>query len=93
MVRNPETGEREPKSKIVPYITPGGAVTLSRADVDNVVTEYGVAELRGTTLKERAVELIKIAHPDFREELFNEGVAIGILSERDRPKLANHFKK
>ncbi|MGI6787745.1 MAG: acetyl-CoA hydrolase/transferase family protein [Acholeplasmataceae bacterium] len=87
MVRNPETGVREPKSKIVPIITPGGAVTLSRADVDMVVTEYGVAELRGTSLKERAIALIKIAHPDFREELFNDAIKYGILSERDRVKL------
>jgi acyl-CoA hydrolase len=90
-VRNPETGEREPKSKIVPFITPGGAVTLSRSDVDNVVTEYGVAELRGTTLKERAIALIKIAHPDFREELFNNACEIGILSKRDRVKFNEDF--
>jgi len=91
LVRNPETGEREPKSKIVPFITPGGAVTLSRSDVDNVVTEYGVAELRGTTLKERAIALIKIAHPDFREELFNNACEIGILSKRDRVKFNEDF--
>ncbi len=91
LVRNPETGVREPKSKIVPIITPGGAVTLSRADVDNVVTEYGVAELRGTTLKERAIALIKIAHPDFREELFNDACHYGILSEKDRVKFSEDF--
>lgn len=42
---------------------------MSRADVDYVVTEYGVAALRGTSLIERAQALIKIAHPNFRDEL------------------------
>ena len=47
----------------------GAVVTTSRNDVDYVVTEYGIAWLRGLTVEERAKELIKIAHPDFREEL------------------------
>ena len=53
MVKNKETGEREEISKIVPFLKPGAAVSLSRNDVDMVVTEYGVAELRGTTISER----------------------------------------
>lgn len=56
-------------SKIAPYIEEGAAVTTSRNDVDYVVTEYGIAALKGKTLKERARNLIQIAHPDFREEL------------------------
>ena len=56
-------------SKIVPIIDEGAAVTTSRYDVQYVVTEYGVANLRYLNLRERAVELIKIAHPDFRPEL------------------------
>ena len=56
-------------SKITPYIDLGAAVTTSRNDVDYIVTEYGIAELKGKTLKERARNLINIAHPDFREEL------------------------
>lgn len=56
-------------SKITPYIEEGAAVTTSRNDVDYVVTEYGIAALKGKTLKERARNLIQIAHPDFREEL------------------------
>lgn len=56
-------------SKITPYIDHGAAVTTSRNDVDYIVTEYGIAELKGKTLKERARNLINIAHPDFREEL------------------------
>jgi 4-hydroxybutyrate CoA-transferase len=56
-------------SKIKPYITHGAGVTTSRYDVDNIVTEYGVAKLKGKTLKQRARALIDIAHPSFRDEL------------------------
>lgn len=56
-------------SKIVPFIEQGAAVTTSRNDVDYIVTEYGIAEMKGKTLKQRARNLINIAHPDFREEL------------------------
>lgn len=56
-------------SKITPYIDHGAAVTTTRNDVDYVVTEYGIAPLKGKTLKERARNLINVAHPDLREEL------------------------
>ena len=56
-------------SKVVPFIDHGAAVTTSRCDADYVVTEYGIAKLKGANLKERARQLINIAHPDFREEL------------------------
>lgn len=59
-------------SKIVPFIDQGAAVTTGRCDVDYVVTEYGVAHLWGKTLRERARELISVAHPKFREELTAE---------------------
>jgi acyl-CoA hydrolase len=55
-------------SRIVPKLA-GGIVTTSRSDADVVVTEYGVAELRGRSVSERAAALIAIAHPDFREKL------------------------
>lgn len=61
-------------SKIVPYIDHGAAVTTSRHDVHYIVTEYGIALLKGKTLKDRARALINIAHPDFREELKAEFV-------------------
>lgn len=57
------------KSKIVPLLDEGAAVTTSRNDVDYIVTEYGIAHLKGKTLRERADALIAIAHPDFRAEL------------------------
>jgi acetyl-CoA hydrolase len=56
-------------SRIVPQLRPGAGVVTSRGDVSYIVTEYGVAQLFGKSLKERARELIRIAHPDFREEL------------------------
>ncbi|MBM6830445.1 acetyl-CoA hydrolase/transferase family protein [Anaerotignum lactatifermentans] len=56
-------------SKIVPSLPEGTAVTTSRQDVDYVVTEYGIARLKGKTLLERGKALIAIAHPEFRTEL------------------------
>lgn len=58
-------------SKIVSKIDDYAAVTTSRNDVDYIITEYGVAALKGKTLKERSKALIKIAHPDFRQELID----------------------
>jgi acyl-CoA hydrolase len=82
LVKNPKTGEREEISKIVPQHALGSAVTLSRNDVDRVVTEYGIAELRGTTIAERVERLVAIAHPRFREELWRQALDAGILSLR-----------
>lgn len=56
-------------SKIVPFIDHGAAVTTSRNDVDYVITEYGIARLKGKCLKDRARQLIEIAHPDVQDEL------------------------
>ena len=59
-------------SKIVINLDEGAAVTTGRNDIDYVVTEYGIAALKGHTLKDRARALIEIAHPDFRGELIEE---------------------
>lgn len=56
-------------SRIVSTLTPGTTVTTPRHQVDVVMTEHGVAEMRGRTMRERAVALAGIAHPDFRDEL------------------------
>ncbi len=56
-------------SKIRPTLTPGSVVTTSKNTVDKIVTEFGVAELRGKTLQQRAHALIAIADPRFRDEL------------------------
>ena len=65
-------GERQRVSTIVGVHPAGTVITLLRSDTDYVVTEYGVAALRGASLAERAKLLIEIAHPDFREELRDE---------------------
>lgn len=56
-------------SKIVPFLDEGAPVTTSRNDIDYVVTEYGIAKLKGETNRQRARNLIEIAHPDFRDAL------------------------
>lgn len=65
----PSTASKGTISRIVPKLDYGASVTTSRNDVHYIVTEYGTADLRGKTLKERAKALISIAHPKFRNEL------------------------
>ncbi|MBR6614451.1 MAG: butyryl-CoA:acetate CoA-transferase [Lachnospiraceae bacterium] len=60
------------KSRIKPFVTPGGIVTCTRANTQYVVTEYGIVNLKGTSTWQRAEKLISIAHPDFRDELIAE---------------------
>lgn len=79
MVKNPVTGEREETSKIVPQLKQGAVVTLSRNDVNYVVTEYGMVNLKGTNVRERVKLLISIAHPKFRAELLEQAKALGIV--------------
>jgi ABC-type branched-subunit amino acid transport system substrate-binding protein len=59
-------------STIVPRLTEGAQITVASQDIDTVTTEYGVAELKGRTVKQRTEALIKIAHPDFRDWLRDE---------------------
>lgn len=72
IIAMPSTASGGKISRIVPLLDEGSAVTTSRNDVQYIVTEYGVAELRGKTLKQRAKSLIQIAHPDFRPQLIEE---------------------
>jgi acyl-CoA hydrolase len=65
----PSTAKEGAISRIVPTLTPGTHVTTGKNDVNYVVTEYGVAQLRGKSARQRAEALIGIAHPDFRAEL------------------------
>ena len=65
----PSTTKNDTISKIVPTLTPGSGVVTTRADVQTIITEYGIADLYGKTLRERTKLLINIAHPNFREEL------------------------
>ena len=64
-------------SRIVPQFAAGEVVTNSKNTVDKVVTEYGVAELRGRSIRERAHALVAIAHPAFRDDLARDAAALG----------------
>ncbi|AEH51318.1 acetyl-CoA hydrolase/transferase family protein [Pseudothermotoga thermarum] len=66
-------------STIVPLLPLGSPVTVPRQEIDYVVTEYGVAWLRGKTVRERAEALISIAHPDFRSWLMEEARKLGLI--------------
>ncbi len=68
----PSTASGGKVSRIVPTLTPGAGVVTSRGDVHYVVTEYGIADLHGKTIRERAMALIHISHPDHREQLMEE---------------------
>ena len=65
----PSTAKNDTVSRIAPVLSPGTHVTTSKNDINYVVTEFGVAQLRGKTAHQRAEALIGIAHPDFRAEL------------------------
>ncbi len=67
------------RSKIVSQLTRGSVVTTLKNTVDKVVTEWGVAELRGATLRERALRLSSIAHPEHRDDLLREAHELGYL--------------
>lgn len=68
----PSTAKKGSLSRLVPALERGAGVVTTRAQVDYVVTEWGIAELRGRSRAERARDLINIAQPDFREELERE---------------------
>jgi acyl-CoA hydrolase len=75
----PSTAKNDSISRIVPVMSPGTHVTTSKNDVNYVVTEFGVAQLRGKSAKQRARELIGIAHPNFREELTGQARLMGLF--------------
>ena len=66
-------------SRIVPYMLEGVGITLTRGDIQYVVTEYGIAYLHGKNIRERAMELIAIAHPDFRHWLIEEAKSRNLI--------------
>ena len=73
------TAEEGRVSRIVPHLREGAGVTLNRGDVQYVVTEHGVAYLHGKSVRERAMELIRIAHPSFRPWLIEEAKRLGLI--------------
>ena len=63
----------------MPYFHPGNITTVPKYDVVYNVTEYGIAELRYKTVRQRAESLIAIAHPIFRDELFAKAKEMGLI--------------
>jgi len=72
IIAMPATAKNGTVSRIVAHIAEGSGVVTSRGHVHYVVTEYGVASLRGKSIRERALELIRVAHPKFRAKLLAE---------------------
>ena len=75
----PSTAAGGEVSRIRSTLTPGSMVTTLKNTVDHIVTEYGVADMRGRSISERAAALIGIAHPRFREDLTAEARTLGYL--------------
>ena len=66
-------------SRIVPFLDSGAGVTLNRGDINYIVTEYGVAYLHGKNIRERAMDIISIAHPKFRAELIERAKKFNLI--------------
>lgn len=75
----PSTAKGDSISRIVPMLTPGTHVSTSKNDINYVVTEFGVAQLRGKSAGQRAREMIAIAHPTFRPELTQAAQRMNLL--------------
>jgi acyl-CoA hydrolase/GNAT superfamily N-acetyltransferase len=85
IIAMPSTAKGATVSRIVPTLAEGAGVVTSRADVHYVITEYGVAYLHGRTVRERALELIHVAHPKFRAELL-EAIQDRAYLYKDQPR-------
>jgi acyl-CoA hydrolase len=75
----PSTAKNDSISRIVPSLSPGTHVSTSKNDINYVVTEFGVAQLRGKSAKQRAQEMIAIAHPNFRAELTEQAKRVNLI--------------
>lgn len=85
----PSTAHGEAISRIVTHLSRGAGVVTTRGDVHYVVTEYGVAYLHGKSIQERALALISIAHPKYREQLLKEAIEAKYV----RPEMADFGNK
>ncbi|MCK5348665.1 MAG: acetyl-CoA hydrolase, partial [Desulfobacula sp.] len=68
----PSTAQNGKISRIVPHLSEGAGVATTRGDIDIIVTEYGIAEMRRKSIYQRVMELARIAHPEFRKELIEQ---------------------
>ena len=85
IVALPSTAKEGKVSRIVAHLSPGAGVVAGRGDVHYVVTEHGVAYLRGKSIQDRAMALISIAHPEFRARLLREAIGANYV----RPEMAD----
>ena len=85
IVALPSTAKDGKVSRIVAHLSPGAGVVAGRGDVHYVVTEHGVAYLRGKSIQDRAMALISIAHPEFRARLLREAIGANYV----RPEMAD----
>jgi len=76
------TAQRGAFSRVVTRLSPGAGATTTRADVHYVVTEFGTAFLHGKSVQERALSLISLAHPRFREQLLEDAISAGYVQPR-----------
>lgn len=81
----PSTAKGGTVSRLAPTLAAGAGVVTTRADVDFVVTEWGVASLKGRSVRERALALISIAHPRFRAELLEQARGLGFVYPDQAP--------
>ena len=88
----PSTAKNGQISRIVPTLDVGAGVITSRNDVHFIATEFGVADLYGRTIRERAYALIDIAHPDFREELAEQAEKLYHVSRIVVPQMPGRKK-
>jgi len=82
IIRLRSTAKNGTISTIVPTLAPGSGVTVPSQDIDTIVTEFGVAELRGRCVRDRMEALIKIANPNFRDWIREEAHALGIVPDK-----------
>jgi RimJ/RimL family protein N-acetyltransferase len=75
----PSTAENGTISRIVPFLQEGAGITLNRGDIHYVITEYGIAYIHGKNVRERAMELIAIAHPKFRPWLIQAAKDLNLI--------------
>jgi len=85
IIAMPSTAGKGKLSRIVPQLTSGAGVVTTRGDVHYVVTEFGIAYLHGKSVQERALSLISIAHPSFREDLLKKAIEAKYLREELAP--------
>ncbi|QWR77032.1 bifunctional acetyl-CoA hydrolase/transferase family protein/GNAT family N-acetyltransferase [Candidatus Magnetomonas plexicatena] len=74
-----KNGAAQTVSRIVPLLSKGAGVTLNRGDIQYVVTEYGISYLHGKNIRERAMQLISISHPEFRPWLIEEAKRLNLI--------------